>query len=219
MGRAAWAVREVGVAGPRRAEGAGGQGIAFVLGALAGTTVLVPATMALGRGGALGAWPWVFAWALVAVTAFWGASFFSRSRTHEEVEPLTAGDLVVRDPVVVTALCFFTLGAYQLWWNWVSTRALRRVTRRGDLSPGIDLLLTILTLGLWGVYVHFRNGAIVDALVARVRPSNVRWQVLGLYVVSLFCSVGVVGAIYRLAEGYREAARLEPPRFSRGVRR
>jgi hypothetical protein len=216
MGRAAWAVREVGVAGTRRALGAGGQGLALVIGALAGTSVLVPATIALGRRGAPGSWPWLFAWALVVVTGFWGAAFLAQRRTHEEVEPVTAGDLVVRDPVLVTALCFFTLGAYQLWWNWVSTRALRRVTRRGDLSPGIDLFLTILTVGLWGVYVHFRNGAIVDALVARVQPSNVRWQVLGLYVVSLFCSVGAVGAIYRLAEGYREAAIIE--RLTRGVR-
>jgi hypothetical protein len=159
-----------------------------------------------GSGGAI-AWV-LWAWALCAVASFWGALFWTRRRARDDAEAVTAADLVTRDPGLVTVLCFFTLGVYQIFWNWVGTRALRRIAGRPDLVPGIDLLLSVLTLGLWGVYVHCRNAAIIDALVQPLRPSNVRWQVLGLYLASVFCSLTVLGALYRLAEGYREAARL-----------
>lgn len=151
----------------------------------------------------------LWAWALLAVAAFWGALFWTRRRARAGVEGVTPADLLARDPGLVTVLCFFTLGVYQIYWNWVATRALRRIAGRPDLLPGIDLVLSVLTLGVWGVYVHVRNAAIVDALLQPLRVSNVRWQVLGLYLASIFCSLTVFGALYRLAEGYREVTFLE----------
>ncbi len=151
----------------------------------------------------------LWAWAILAVAAFWGALFWTRRRARAGAEGVTPADLVVRDPGLVTVLCFFTLGIYQIYWNWVATRALRHIAGRPDILPGIDLLLSVLTLGVWGVYVHVRNAAIVDQLLQPLRVSNVRWQVLGLYLASIFCSLTVLGALYRLAEGYREVTFLE----------
>lgn len=148
----------------------------------------------------------LWAWALAAAATFWAGLFWTRRRALEAGTPPGPRDLVVRDPTLVTVLCCLTLGVYQMYWNWVSTRALARVAGRADLAPGFDLALSVLTLGLWGVYVHWRNAAIVDGLLQPLRASNVRWQVLGLYLASVFCSLTVLGALYKLAEGYREVA-------------
>jgi hypothetical protein len=51
--------------------------------------------------------------------------------------------------VVLLLLMFFSLGFYYFWW-------LVRMSRMFHENPVSNVLLTVFTLGLWGVYLNLR---------------------------------------------------------------
>jgi len=73
-----------------------------------------------------------------------------------------------RSPVVVVVLSLVTFSIYAYFWLYSTTYELKEETGREDLNPGLDLLLAIVTLGLWGLYASFRNAQIVhEELLSR----------------------------------------------------
>ena len=66
-----------------------------------------------------------------------------------------------RNPVVVVGLTLLTFTLYAYYWVFVTTHELREETGREDLHPLVDLMLTVITLGLWGFWVGYRNSRIV----------------------------------------------------------
>jgi hypothetical protein len=98
-----------------------------------------------------------------------------------------------RDPVMVALLGFVTCGLYMLVWKFQTTGELRAATGDATLSPTTDLLLTVVTCGLWGVYTDYRNARILGDIFRRcgVARDDVAWVVLvldllGLYAISPF---------------------------------
>jgi len=68
--------------------------------------------------------------------------------------------------VTVTLLCFVTCGIYALFWKYRTTHELRGATGDDGLNPLTDLVLTLATCGLWGIYTDFRNAQKAHALLA-----------------------------------------------------
>ena len=62
----------------------------------------------------------------------------------------------VRHPALVLGLALLTCGVYGLIWLWQVVSEIKAETRREDLNPTLDVLLTIVTFGLWGVYLAYR---------------------------------------------------------------
>ncbi|MFK7992325.1 MAG: DUF4234 domain-containing protein [Sandaracinaceae bacterium] len=70
-----------------------------------------------------------------------------------------------RNPLAVAALTLLTFGLYAYAWLYMTTDELRRETGRRDLSPGVDVLLAVITLGLWGIWAGYRNAKITHELI------------------------------------------------------
>lgn len=65
-----------------------------------------------------------------------------------------------RHPVAVVALTLLTFTVYAYYWLYRTTDELRRATDRDDLSPVVDVILTLVTFGLWGIWAGYRNAKI-----------------------------------------------------------
>ena len=61
---------------------------------------------------------------------------------------------VHREPINVMLWGIFTFGLYAVWWAFKYTREIKRALGRADLTPTRDLLLTIVTGGLYGLYAY-----------------------------------------------------------------
>ncbi|MBZ0121363.1 MAG: DUF4234 domain-containing protein, partial [Sandaracinaceae bacterium] len=68
-----------------------------------------------------------------------------------------------RSPAVVVLLTLLTFTLYAYYWVYATTDELRRESGR-ELSPALDVLLTLVTLGFWGIWVAHRNGRLVHDL-------------------------------------------------------
>jgi hypothetical protein len=69
--------------------------------------------------------------------------------------------LTRRNPITVVVLSLVTFTLYAYYWLYATTDELARETGRTDLSPAADVLLTVCTFGLWGMYATYRNARIV----------------------------------------------------------
>ena len=59
---------------------------------------------------------------------------------------------------MVLILCFVTCGLYYFYFMYVVTDEVNRYTGRQEQSPIADVLLTILTCGLWDLYWDYKIG-------------------------------------------------------------
>lgn len=66
-----------------------------------------------------------------------------------------------RDSWVPPVLTLVTCGIYYFYWQFVTADELKRVTGREDLNPVLDLIITLLCCGFWGIYVQYRNVQVV----------------------------------------------------------
>ena len=66
-----------------------------------------------------------------------------------------------RSPLLVVALTFLTFTLYAYYWLFQTTRELREETGREDLNPITDVVLAVISFGLWGVWAAIRNARIV----------------------------------------------------------
>ena len=61
-----------------------------------------------------------------------------------------------RHPALVLCLSLLTCGIYGFIWLWQVETELKNELGREDLNPTLDVLLTIVTFGLWGIYLAYR---------------------------------------------------------------
>ena len=113
-----------------------------------------------------------------------------------------------RNTFVVLILMVITFGIYGIFWMWKTTKELREETGRKDLRPGVDFLLFLMTLGIWGIWVGYRNAEIVhEELLGRSEKHNDRSLfVLGIGLLTWVtgCSWLVMAAL--LQEDYNRLA-------------
>lgn len=69
-----------------------------------------------------------------------------------------------RNPLVVVALTIVTFTLYAYYWLYQTTEELRRESGRDELHPFVDVLLAILTFGLWGLWAGYRNAKIAHEI-------------------------------------------------------
>lgn len=69
-----------------------------------------------------------------------------------------------RNPVLVVALAFLTFTVYAYYWLYKTTDELKKESGREDLSPILDVVLTLITFGLWGLWAGYRNAKIAHEL-------------------------------------------------------
>lgn len=62
-----------------------------------------------------------------------------------------------RNPALVVVLGMLTCGIYTLVWYYQTTEELRIATGDESIKPGLDILLTFVTCGIWWVYTDYRN--------------------------------------------------------------
>lgn len=73
-----------------------------------------------------------------------------------------------RHPVAVVGLSLLTFTVYAYYWLYKTTDELREEMGRDDLLPLVDVLLTVMTFGLWGIWAMYRNAKIVhEELIER----------------------------------------------------
>jgi hypothetical protein len=93
-----------------------------------------------------------------------------------------------REPWIVPVLAMLTCGLYLIYWQYVTTDELKRATGRDDLSPVMDLILSFVLCGFWGIWVSYRNAQIVhEQYVQRGMPHEDKSTlILILYVAAFF---------------------------------
>ena len=60
-----------------------------------------------------------------------------------------------REPLTVILLSIVTCGIYALWWSYTYATEIKNALGREELNPGMDIVLTFVTCGLWGVYAFY----------------------------------------------------------------
>ena len=94
-----------------------------------------------------------------------------------------------RSPITVVALSLLTFTLYAYYWLYVTTEELARETGNRDLSPAMDVILTVCTFGLWGMYATYRNARIVhEELSAAGAHREDKSLVIGVFNVATFFS-------------------------------
>lgn len=65
-----------------------------------------------------------------------------------------------RSPIAVVALTLVTFTVYAYYWLYKTTDELKEEAGRDDLHPLVDVVLAVLTFGLWGLWAAYRNARI-----------------------------------------------------------
>ncbi|HRG99365.1 MAG TPA: DUF4234 domain-containing protein [Polyangiaceae bacterium] len=148
---------------------------------------------------------------------------YARARARVPVKVrLVGGLLPQRSPLVVTALVGLTGGLYGLVWLALLSRDLKRTTQNADLRPGLDLLLMLLTGGLWGFVVLHRSARYIHAVSMYFeRSHDDRSREVLLYSLGSLVSFGLLGlaAVFTVQEQANELSVLAERRSAERARR
>ena len=124
-----------------------------------------------------------------------------------------------RTPAAVVVLSLLTFGLYAYYWLYQTTRELAGEAERDDIRPGMDLLLTFLTFGFYGIWVARRNATIAhELLLERGEAHESR-----AFMVTLIGALTVFGGwpwlvvLALLSDDYQRLA--APPDYFRPARR
>jgi hypothetical protein len=122
--------------------------------------------------------------------------------------PVNLAALTQREPLTVLLLSLFTCGIYGLVWRYQTTEELRQATGDPSINPALDVALTLLLCGVWGVYCDYRNAkkAFELSQAAGLQRSDQSTIVLvldifGVFVASKFVLQGEYNALAQLAQG------------------
>ena len=115
-----------------------------------------------------------------------------------------------RNSILVIVLMMVTCGIYWFYWVYVTTEELRVVSGNPELKPGTDLLLNVLSCGVWGVYVEYRNAKVShDVFIARGQVHEDKSNTVLIFnVLALFVGLTWFVAPYLLQEDYNKLASL-----------
>ncbi|HEU4406376.1 MAG TPA: DUF4234 domain-containing protein [Polyangiaceae bacterium] len=122
--------------------------------------------------------------------------------------PANLAALTHREPVTVLLLSIVTCGVYFLIWKYQTTEELRQASGDNSINPMLDIVLTVVLCGLWGVYADYRNAKKLFELAqaAGMQRSDQSTIVLvldlvGLAFVSTFILQGEYNALAQAAQG------------------
>jgi len=121
---------------------------------------------------------------------------------------VTPGIIQERSPVTVIILGMVTCGFYVWYWWYKSTQELKEATGDGSLNPGMDILLVVLTGGLWGIYIEHRNAKKVNEILSQVDPGrkDQSQTILIMRIVGLFIAFTAFYAMYLTQQEYNAMA-------------
>ncbi len=73
------------------------------------------------------------------------------------------GVITERSGAMVVLLGIITCGIYHFIWLHKTSDELREATSDTGINPGVDLILVLITCGLWGLFLLYRNVQKVQA--------------------------------------------------------
>ncbi len=113
-----------------------------------------------------------------------------------------------RDLLTVGLLTFFTCGLYALYWQFKTTEELKAVTGKSDLNPTLELVVSIVTCGIFSIYAHYRNAQLVTEKMRTVNPAyeDKSTLVLVLDLASLVVGVTWIVAVIMLQDELNKLA-------------
>lgn len=65
--------------------------------------------------------------------------------------------IMERNGALVILYSFLSCGIYMFYWFYKTSEEVRDALNDQSINPGTDLLLAIVTCGLWGIYIEHRN--------------------------------------------------------------
>lgn len=77
-----------------------------------------------------------------------------------------------RSGAMVIVLMFVTCGIYFFYWIYKTSSELRDALGDTSINPGTDLLLTIVTCGLWAIMIEHRNVQKIHQALLSVNPGR-----------------------------------------------
>ena len=103
----------------------------------------------------------------------------------------------VRSIPTMFILNFFTLGIYHYYW--IYTLEVQNFTKRKDISPSLELLLSIITCNLYSVFWYNKYGNIIHKEIALKIDENDKNDVTQISMVSfiivLFVGMPIIGGL------------------------
>ena len=105
----------------------------------------------------------------------------------------------VRSIPTMFILNFFTLGIYHYYWLYYVSLEVKKFTKRKDISPELELLLSIITCNLYSIYWYNKYGNIIHKEIALKIDENDRNDVTQIIMVSfiivLFVGIPIIGGL------------------------
>lgn len=102
-----------------------------------------------------------------------------------------------RDPALVLVLILLTCGLY--YFIYKVSQETQDFLGESDVSPGVDVMLSLVTCGLWNIYWDYKMGKRMAQMCARVglpmTDNALLYLVLDLLGFGGFASVGLVNPI------------------------
>lgn len=113
-----------------------------------------------------------------------------------------------RDLLTVGLLTFFTCGLYALYWQFKTTEELKQVTGKSELNPTLELVVSIVTCGIFSIYAHYRNAQLVTERMRALNPAyeDKATMVLVLDLASLVVGVTWLVAVLVLQDEFNKLA-------------
>ena len=105
----------------------------------------------------------------------------------------------VRSIPTMFILNFFTLGIYHYYWIYYITLEVQNFTKRKDISPLLELLLTIITCNLYSIFWYNKYGNIIHKEIALKIDENdrndVTQAVMVSFIIVLFVGIPIIGGL------------------------
>lgn len=117
--------------------------------------------------------------------------------------------LTERNSIVAIVLMLATCGIYWFYWFYVTTAELRQASGEEQLNPTTDLILNLLSCGLWGLYAEYRNAQVTHRLFQKhgLEHEDKSNTVLIFNVLAVFVGLTWFVAPFLLQEDYNRLAR------------
>ncbi|OEJ15167.1 hypothetical protein BFL38_12715 [Brachyspira hampsonii] len=105
----------------------------------------------------------------------------------------------VRSIPTMFILNFFTLGIYHYYWVYYITLEVEKFTKRKDISPALELLLSVMTCNLYTIYWYNKYGNIIHKEIALKIDENDKDDktqiVMTASIIVLLAGVPIIGAL------------------------
>lgn len=105
----------------------------------------------------------------------------------------------IRSIPTMFILNFITLGIYHYYWVYYITLEVEKFTKRKDISPALELLLSVMTCNLYTIYWYNKYGNIIHKEIALKIDENDKDNktqiVMIASIIVLLVVVPIIGAL------------------------